>query len=58
MHAPKEVQEAKGLHDHADKWPLDEDEHDATQKAYRTAELLFAREEVECLLGADNKGEA
>lgn len=57
-HAPEEVEETKGLDEHSDERPFEEDEEDATEEADGPANLLLAREEGDGLLGPNDECEA
>lgn len=54
-HAPEEIQKAKRLDTHADKWPFNEYENNTAQETYRASQLLLPCEEIKCLLGANDE---
>ena len=54
-YAPEEIEEAKCLDYDTHERPLEEHEQDATNETHGAAELLFPREEVECLLWPDDE---
>ena len=57
-HAPKQIEESKGLDAHANEGPLAEDENNSAKETDGPAEFLFSREEIECLLWANDERQA
>lgn len=55
---PKEVQESKGLYDHPNERVFEKDEQDATEEAYRSAQLLPASKEIKRFLGSNDERQA
>ena len=55
---PEEVEKTECLYKHAHKWPLQEYQDNASNKAYCPPDLLFASKEIECLLRSNNKRQA
>lgn len=55
VHVPEQIEEAETFHQHSNHGPLAEYEDHSGEEADRASDLLFPREEVECLLWADQQ---
>jgi hypothetical protein len=57
IYVPEKIEKTEHLHHHADGWPLEKDEEDASEETGGPTQLVLTREKVKRLLWTDDEEE-